>query len=163
MTLPPAFVARVRVQPNSYTCGPVALRHALLWHGVPVSVQRIARAARVTKKHGADEHKLARAAEKLGFRLRHIQRQDCAPIVCLLVRSLAAKKIPVLVCVDRNEDGPWQHWITVVHATARAVTICDSARPGPVVRTITWREFLGRACAWYPGAARFDLYPVVRA
>ncbi len=168
MILPPAFTKSVRPQPNAYTCGAAALRHAIAWHAIAYrgkifSLASIAKAARVSKTHGADEHKLARAAERFGYRLGHRQWTDATPIVRSFLRGCSFRRTPVLVPVDRNSDGPWQHWITVVHTTARVVTLCDSERPGPVIRTVTWREFLGRACTWYPGGARFDLYPVVRA
>jgi ABC-type bacteriocin/lantibiotic exporter with double-glycine peptidase domain len=158
--LPREFVERVRVQPNPYTCAPAALRYALLWHGERISLERVVKAARVSKKHGADEFKLAKAARRFGYEMTHHRRDNAPMIVKANLRWWSSLRVPVLTCVDQDSEGKWAHWITMINATARAVTFCDPARPGPVIRVVTWREFLGRACAWYPGVARFDIYPV---
>ena len=146
-----------RLQPNTYTCGPAALRHALRCYGVRASVRRLAELAGTTPEAGTDEQGLAFAAQAYGFKLQHVSR-NAAPIARA---ALLATVGPVICTVDRLE-----HWITVVASTARAVHYLDSegVDPKQVNRRVPWREFLRRAVDWYPpNEPRFDLYPLVRA
>lgn len=142
------------LQPNGYTCGPCALRHALLCYGQRVSVRRIAALAG-TNYDGTSNTELDTAANALGFKLEWV-RYDTAPMYREALRNLSHARIPAIVAVDRLE-----HWVTAVHATSRHVWICDSSHPGPVLQRLTWRAFLQRASIWMaPKEVYFDLYPV---
>lgn len=148
-----------RAQHNAWSCGPAALRHGLLCLGRRVAARRLARMSGCTRRRAPGDEGLRRAAAELGCRLGHEVHASEAPVRRSL-RAHLAGGAPVLLCVDRDSDGPWAHWIVAVGATARHVTICDSARPGPVVRRMTWRAFLDRACMYHLGEKRFDLYPL---
>lgn len=150
-----------RLQPNAWSCSAAALRNAIACYGRRIDVRRLAKAARVTRKHGADESKIRRAARRFGYRLEHV-RLDTHGLMRAAVTNLADANVPALIPVDRDVTGLWIHWITLVAADAKRVTICDSARPGPAVRVLSWRSFLGRACCYHPNETRFDLYPLRR-
>src|SRR5881628_1434888 len=57
-------------QPNSWTCGPFALKHGLLALGVFAREDDLARVAASTERHGTDEPGLRRAARAHGVELR---------------------------------------------------------------------------------------------
>ena len=146
-----------RLQANTYTCGPCALRHALRCYGVRASVRRLADLAGIHRDFEDDTTPgLERAAATYGFRLQHVCRDH--PMIARLALEARSTDAPVLVCVDR-----WGHWVTVTGTTSRQVTYLDSERPGPVERRESWRAFLSRAVMWNPGETRFDFYPLVRA
>lgn len=156
----------LRYQINKYTCGPAALRHALLVYGVRVDTARLSKIAG-TSWRGTDANQITRAGATFGCSLGWDRRHTPANARETL-RNYSASEIPVLVCVDRDET-PGAHWITVVHASSRTVTYLDSSRGSPIMRRQTWRAFLGRACAWYPASLPrglattiFDLYPLTR-
>ncbi len=132
-------------QINSHSCAPAALGNALLRCGVNVSLRRLGRMCKVTKRMGADEFKLAIAADQLGFCLTPF-RCFTPALARDTVRAHLRVGTPILLCVDRDTDGVWAHWITVVHATSRHAWIADSARGyGPVLKKMSWRRFLARA------------------
>lgn len=149
-------------QPNGWSCGPAALRHALLCHGVRASTRRLASLAGIdrafTARPDADTAPgLQRAAKALGFRLSH--RMIEAPgMVKLMLQNATSSGWPVLVCLDN-----WDHWVCVHTAwtTGLCVGYFDSSRDLDGVRqAATWAEFLHRS-RWAP-RPRWDLYPLVR-
>lgn len=145
-----------RLQTNTYTCGPNALRHALYLLGIRASVRRIAALAEISKDNvPADTTPgLVTAAGAYGCKVEHLVRNTAG----LARAALSGTTAPVLFCVDR-----WNHWVCVARITSRHVHYLDSERPGPVERCDTWREFLSRAVVWHPGdPPRFDLYRVLR-
>jgi ABC-type bacteriocin/lantibiotic exporter with double-glycine peptidase domain len=155
------LVKTMHVQRNPWSCGPCALRHAFLIYGKRFSWKRIARIAQLNAKFDGDtEPRLKNAAYLLGFSMEHRKASTHGHARGLL-RFYARNAIPVLMCVDRDRDGYWRHWIVVCTVDARHVWIADSSRPGPVCERLTWRQFLGRAGLYHPGEERFDLYPVV--
>src|ERR1700704_2943934 len=94
-------------QPNEWTCGPFALKHALLALGRMVDVSQIATTARTHWWSGTDEIQLARAAREFECDLVLERRSDAEQARKLLVKYLRVQT-PVLLCVDE-----WSHWITV--------------------------------------------------
>lgn len=134
-----------RLQPNAWSCGPTALYNALLALGVPCGLSSLCNMAACTKEHGASEAGLKMAAWYYGV-------QFCTEVCTSheFARACVRARHPLLVCVDRDSDGPYAHWIAVVKATSRHVWVADSARPGPVLRRLTWRAFFGagRDRAW---------------
>ncbi len=145
-------------QPNSYECGPFALKHALLVLGVFESERRLAHLAG-TDSRGTDESQLARAANRLGFELPTVRAHDAGEGRALLCEWLGAGN-PVLLCVDQ-----WEHWITVVGEADGRVVVLDSAVPG-VVHVVDW-EALRSRWAYREGgldgrvAELFDLNPLI--
>src|SRR6185369_3021310 len=124
----------LRLQPNGYTCGPAALRHALLAYGRRVSVRRLAHLAGTEYHKGTDDRQLQQAAIEVGYRIRSELFTEPEPASSAL-KTYLRTGTPVLLCADRYE-----HWITAVACTGRHVWICDSARPGPVLQRYTWRQ-----------------------
>ena len=107
-------------QPNEWTCGPFALKHALLALGRMVDVKQLASTARTHWWSGTDEIQLARAAREFECDLVLERRRDPEQARKLLVHYLR-EQTPVLLCVDE-----WTHWITVLRAEDRRFVIVDS-------------------------------------
>lgn len=152
-------------QPNGWSCGAMALRHALLVHGERWSVKRCIERCRSHVGQYTDERKLSKALDGTRFCVEHFHCMT--PGMCRAqIRWWARRKVPVIVWVDRDESGPWSHVICVVHATARHVWVCDSGGSGPVVSRVTWSQFLARAVTithltHTSRTERFDLYGVL--
>lgn len=146
----------VRLQPNSWFCGPASLRHVILAYGKRADVRRLAKLARTTKRKGTSDNGMRRALGKLGYRAFW----NCfptAPLAKEAMRNYLHAGYPILACVDRME-----HWIVAIHATARHITICDSSRPGPVLQEIPWAEFMRRLVNWQKhDVVDFEFCPVL--
>lgn len=124
-------------QPNDWTCGPFALKHALVALGRLADEQTISQVAHPHWWAGTDEVKLARAARHFDCDLRLIRRRDAERANHSLVRSVE-QSVPVLLCVDQ-----WAHWITVVgHEQGRFV--CLDSRHEPVLKVIEWPKLRSR-------------------
>lgn len=148
--------ALVLPQWNRYTCGPAALRAALLCYGDRVDGRRLATLAQTDLRKETDEDQLRVAAKEFGFRIGHVLHRDCAgaSAECL---GLLQHQTPILLCVDS-----FSHWITAVKGKSRHVWIVDPARDeGENFRRTTWRDLLRRVHWGLPDEIRFDLYPVV--
>lgn len=120
-------------QPNEWTCGPFALKHALLALGRMVDVGQIASTARTHWWSGTDEIQLARAAREFECDLVLERRSDPDEARKLLVTHLR-EGTPVLLCVDE-----WTHWITVVRAEDRRFVVVDS-NADPLLSVRTWPQ-----------------------
>lgn len=148
-----------QLQPNGYTCGPAALRHALLCYGVRKSVKSLAALCGTTKE-GTNTRQLQYAANALGFQLREFQYRKAAEAVHELIEYLPVT--PCLLCVDRGPDGPWAHWIVCIRATLTVAMIADSARPGPVVQLMRWKNLMRRLAVFEAeGVNTYDIYPLL--
>jgi ABC-type bacteriocin/lantibiotic exporter with double-glycine peptidase domain len=130
----PAKLPAYKLQTTSFNCGPAALHNALLSIGVNRSIRTLARLCGTSRRFGTPEHGIYRAA--------NVRRVVCDTPT--FARETIRVHTPVLLCVDVGADGPFQHWVAVVHTTKQYVTIADSARPGPVVQRITWRRLFQR-------------------
>jgi hypothetical protein len=124
-------------QPNDWTCGPFALKHALIALGRFVEAEQIATTARSHWWSGTDEIRLARAAREFECDLVLERRRDAETARKLLVKFLR-DQIPVLLCVDR-----WEHWITVVRSEDRRFVVIDSTAE-PVMNILTWAQLRTR-------------------
>lgn len=145
---------------NMWTCGPAALRCALLCYGDRVDGRRLAILGSTDRENGADEDGLDEAAREFGFHIEHrtLRTVDAAFAEIL---GLLRTKTPVLLCVD-VVNGEWTHWIAVVRGTSRHAWICDPARDETeVLRRVTWRVLLRRLHWGLPDELRFDVYPLV--
>jgi hypothetical protein len=120
-------------QPNEWTCGPFALKHALLALGRMVDVKQLASTARTHWWSGTDEIQLARAAREFECDLVLERRSDPEQARRLLVNYLR-EQTPVLLCVDE-----WTHWITVLRAEDRRFVIVDSNDPS-LLSLRTWPQ-----------------------
>jgi hypothetical protein len=124
-------------QPNDWTCGPFALKHALVALGRAVDAVHIATTARTHWWSGTDEIRLARAAREFECDLVLERRRDSEQARKLLVKFLR-EQTPVLLCVEE-----WTHWITVVRAEDRRFVVIDST-DDPVLSVMTWPQLRNR-------------------
>jgi hypothetical protein len=118
-------------QPNDWTCGPFALKHALVTIGQLADEQSIAGVAHPHWWAGTNEVKLARAARHVDCDLPMVRRTDADRARGALVRYVG-QELPVIMCVDQ-----WDHWITVVRHEDDRFVLLDSRRE-PVVQVMDW-------------------------
>jgi hypothetical protein len=145
-------------QPNEWTCGPFALKHALAALGCLVDEDAISSVAHPHWAAGTDEIKLRRAARSFDCDLTVIRRTNAERAKESLVRYVD-QRLPVLLCID-----DWGHWVTVVQHEQDRFVVLDSMR-APVLQVLTWPELKKR---WrYVEKTRgdkeltlFDLLPV---
>lgn len=147
-------------QPNDWTCGPFALKHALVTLGRLADEDTIANVAHPHWWAGTDEVKLARAARHFDCDLPTVRRKDAARARGTLVRYVD-QDFPVLLCVD-----DWEHWITVVRHESNRFVVLDS-RSEPIVHVLDWPQLRNRwQCVDYPDEYAeepiplFDMHPV---
>jgi hypothetical protein len=124
-------------QPNDWTCGPFALKHALVALGRLADEQMISAVAHPHWWAGTDEVKLARAARHFDCELPMIRRTESDRARGALIRYVS-QRVPVLLCVD-----DWGHWITVVRHEQHRFVLLDS-RYEPVVHVVTWPQLRTR-------------------
>jgi hypothetical protein len=120
-------------QPNEYTCGPFALKHALLALGRMVDVNQISSRAKTHWWSGTNEIQLARAARAFECDLVLERRRDPEAARKILVKHLR-EQTPVLLCVEE-----WSHWITVLRAEDRRFVVVDSMDE-PLLSVRTWPQ-----------------------
>jgi hypothetical protein len=120
-------------QPNEWTCGPFALKHALLALGKMVDATQIASTARTHWWSGTNEIQLARAAREWECDLVLERRSDAEAARKLLIKHLRDQQ-PVLLCVEE-----WTHWVTVVRAEDRRFVVVDST-DDPLLSVKTWPQ-----------------------
>jgi len=120
-------------QPNEWSCGPFALKHALLALGRMVHADEIAATARTHWWSGTNEIQLARAAREFECDLVLERRSDAEDARKVLVKHLR-EQTPVLLCVDE-----WSHWITVMRAEDRRFVVVDS-NDDPLLSVRTWPQ-----------------------
>ncbi len=148
----------IYTQPNSWLCGPFALKYALLALGIRADEDAIARIAG-TNEHGTDESELERAADRFGCVLGTVRRRDADATRRVLNQQLG-NGVPVLLCIEQ-----WDHWVTAVYEEDDTYVILDSRHPS-IFRIIPW-EFLRELLAYRPGRRSrrgtpiYDLHPVV--
>lgn len=124
-------------QPNDFTCGPFALKHALIALGKLVDENRLARLAGTHWWSGTDEIRLARAARANDCELVQVRRSSPDRAKRAL-SDYVRKRIPVLLCVD-----DWGHWITVVRHERSGFVVLDSDLD-PVLNVLTWQQLRRR-------------------
>lgn len=124
-------------QPNDFTCGPFALKHALLSLGKLVEGEHLAKLAGTHWWSGTNEVKLARAARANDCELPLIRKRS-ADKARRKLNEVLARRVPVLLCVD-----DWGHWITVVRHDQGNYVIIDS-NLDPVIDVLTWPQLRRR-------------------
>ena len=120
-------------QPNEWTCGPFALKHALLALGRMVDVTQIAQTAKTHWWSGTDEIQLARAARTFECDLVLERRRSPDDARKILVKYLR-EQTPVLLCVEE-----WSHWITVLRHEGSKFVVVDST-DDPLLSVRTWPQ-----------------------
>lgn len=150
----PVLDLSYKLRPNTYSCGPTALHNALLACGERHSIKKLCKLAKVSKAHGANEVKLINAVWWVGYALDEVRCRSAE-----FAKAVVESHGPLLTCVDRDKEGLYSHWITVVHHTKRHVWIADSSKPAPVLQRLTWRQFLARAVAVHgPNDSSYNFY-----
>jgi len=144
-------------QPGKTECGPFALKHALLMHGILASEWEIARLAG-TNHEGTDESQLALAARHFGCELPTIREQEPDAARRELLGFLR-KGVPCLLCVDG-----WDHWVTVVHAEKGQYILLDSEK-SEVIVILDWPR-LRQSWVYHeenerPAGTLYDLHPLL--
>ena len=146
-------------QPNDWTCGPFALKHALVALGRLCDEDQISSYAHPHWWSGTDEVRLARAAHEFDCDLPFIRRRDPELAHHALVRY-ARHDIPVLLCID-----DWGHWVTVVRHEHERFVVLDS-KHDPVMHVVGWAQLhrRWRYLDWEydedDPPALYDLHPV---
>jgi len=148
-------------QPNVWQCGPFALKHALLVHGILVNERDISRGAGSHWWAGTDEVQLARVARKYGCRLEMIRKLQPEAARRELVAYLR-RGVPALLCVYE-----WSHWVTVVKEEKGQFILLDSRDPA-VVSIATWAQLRNMWAYHEPDEydpdtvhTLFDLHPLI--
>ena len=140
-------------QPNSWLCGPFALKHGLLLAGLRADEEEIARIAG-TDRTGTDETELARAAGHFGCSLGSVRRRDAEAAKRDLTRLLA-DTTPVLLCIEQ-----WDHWVVAAHEEEGTFVVLDSRAPA-IFRVLPW-EYLRELLVYRRGRHTriYDLHPL---
>jgi hypothetical protein len=125
-------------QPNTWQCGPFALKHALAILGKFVDEKTLTKQARTTRG-GTDERMLSRAAKAVKTKLVEFRRTNEDAAYRALTKNLE-QGLPCLICINQ-----WGHWVTIVGFNAREnrFVVLDSEKD-PVVRLPTWTELKRR-------------------
>jgi hypothetical protein len=151
----------IYAQPNSWQCGPFALKHGLLALGIYAHEDELARIASSTEKNGTDEHQLARAAQACGCTLSVVRRFHAGAAQQELDHWFA-RGIPVLLCLDQ-----WEHWVVAMAADGEHIVVLDSQFDNAVLRVET-RDRVAERLAYHKRRWRgmwtqqiYDLYPLV--
>jgi hypothetical protein len=134
-------------QPNEWTCGPFALKHALVALGRTVHASEIAQTARTHWWSGTNEIRLARAARSFDCDLVLERSRHAEEARKRLIKLLRDDQVPVLLCVDE-----WTHWITVVGVEGNRFLVIDSEQD-PVLTIHTWAQLRAR---WHYDDVDFD-------
>jgi ABC-type bacteriocin/lantibiotic exporter with double-glycine peptidase domain len=128
----------VKLQKNSYHCGPTALHNALLMLGKDIEIDTVAKKCGTTSESGTNENQLLKAAKKFGCNFKTIKAYSEDELKSQLSYYLK-KSYPILAAFD-----DWQHWAAIIHTKQNKFIILDSSRPGPTVRAYTWKKLKSR-------------------
>ncbi|MGD2134521.1 MAG: hypothetical protein PVF27_00100 [Gemmatimonadales bacterium] len=149
-------------QPNTWQCGPFALKYALLSLGIFADEDDLAAIAGTSARDGTDEVGLGRAASAFGARLALIRRRTARGAKRALDGWLR-RGVPVLICVDQ-----WDHWVTVVGNDGERYVLLDSQRSrSSVLAVVRWNALASRLVYRWPRLGGlwttrlYDLQPVV--
>ncbi|MCE1187885.1 MAG: hypothetical protein LWX56_01990 [Ignavibacteria bacterium] len=124
-------------QPDTYSCGPFALKYALIMLGETRDEHFIARKAGSTWWHGTDEIGLAKAARACNCKMNYFHSSN-ALVVVKRLHSFLNRGIPCVLSVDN-----WEHWLTVVSESAGKYVLIDS-KQDRVILVCTQKTLLNR-------------------
>lgn len=143
-------------QPDSYRCGPFALKYALAMLGIFKHEDTIAAIAGSNWWAGTDEIGLARAAKHSGVRLKYLQSSNPNDARRMINEQLA-KKRPLLLCVK-----DWEHWCTVVSYSKGKYILIDSEWDKVIlIRSSDQLVRYWRFKDYYEGVISYDAYAVI--
>ncbi len=125
-------------QPNTWQCGPFALKHALAILGRFVDEKAITKKAKTTRG-GTDEKMLGRAAKSFKCHMMEFRLVDEDAAYRRITQYLD-KGLPCMICINQ-----WGHWVTIVGFNSRTkrFVVLDSEKD-PVVRLPAWGELKRR-------------------
>lgn len=106
----------VRKQTAS-ACGPYALESVLRYLKIPVTITRIKKLTKMTRRRGTAPDNMTRAAQKLGFRVRVKEWAELQDL-----RSALKKNLPPIVLWFSEHEG---HYSAVVGMDRRFVYLAD--------------------------------------
>jgi hypothetical protein len=141
-------------QPNSYTCGPFALKYALVMLGIFKNEREIGKAAGVTWWAGTDEIGLARAAKKYNCQMKYFRESRGKNALEVLNKKLK-KGYPCILSVEN-----WEHWLTVLGYQKNKYIIVDSSLD-KVVNILTSSQLLKKWKFVEDEVVSFDGYAIV--
>ncbi len=124
-------------QPGEWQCGPFALKHALIMHGLLVAEKDIARIAGTHWWNGTNEIQLGKAARAFNCDFLMIRKYDSEHARKEL-NGFLRDRIPTLLCVDE-----WEHWLVVVKQEKGKYILLDSEDPA-VLTIVTWPQLRNR-------------------
>jgi hypothetical protein len=148
-------------QPNTWQCGPFALKHALITLGIFAEEGTITRIAGTRSDSGTDEKQLALAAQSYHCDLpmirRHLPEKARSELLSYLRRG-----IPALLCLY-----DWSHWVAIVKAERGQFIVLDSEDKA-VLTILSWGELKSRWVYHLKDEidrehreAVYDLHPVI--
>jgi len=122
-------------QPNSYQCGPFALKYAFVMLGIFKSEDQIAKVAGSTWWEGTDEIGLSRAARRYRCRLTHFSSGDPDTARKALNKKIK-KGIPCVLSVNN-----WEHWLTAINYSSGKYVVVDSGMDD-VINVVSARKLM---------------------
>ncbi len=141
-------------QKNSYTCGPFALKYALVMLGIFKNEKDIAKFAGSTFRAGTDETGLAKAAKK--FKCEMVYFHKILPEDALQeLNKRLEKNIPCILSVNN-----WGHWATVLRYDKKRYIVVDSGMER-VISALTPSQLLKKWKYEEAGLTSFDGYALV--
>jgi hypothetical protein len=143
-------------QPNSYQCGPFALKYALVMLGIFKNEDEIGITAGSTWWGGTDEIGLAKAARKYNVKMKYLQSSNPDDARRMLNQKLK-KRIPCVLSVKG-----WGHWITVVGYSKGKYVVIDSDLDNVIsVQTSSQLLRQWRYKDYYDEFISYDAYAIV--
>ena len=124
-------------QPDDYSCGPFALKHALVTLGKFASESELKAAAGTHWWSGTSELGLERAARSVGCNLE-LARKRTSESARKELNAWLRARYPVVTCVDG-----WAHWISVLSESRGQYVIVDS-NLDPVLDVVGWSQLSKR-------------------
>lgn len=143
-------------QPNSYQCGPFALKYALIMLGIFKDEDEIGITAGSTWWGGTDEIGLARASRRYNCKMKYFQSSNPNDARRAL-NELLKKRIPCILSVNN-----WGHWLTVVSYSKGNYVVVDSELDD-VITVFNSKQLLRK---WkykdpYDGRISYDAYALL--
>jgi ABC-type bacteriocin/lantibiotic exporter with double-glycine peptidase domain len=110
----------MRLQENSYSCGPAAIRNAFRVFGHKVSLKNIA-AACGTTEDGTDDVEMLQGIRAFNYTATEYKANSKTEGWLWLHGCLTHDRV-VILCIN-----DWQHWVVCIGSLGNRVVIFDSA------------------------------------
>jgi ABC-type bacteriocin/lantibiotic exporter with double-glycine peptidase domain len=134
--------ARAFEQPNDYTCGPAALKTALLVLGKNYSLKRLIELCKSTKKDGTTVKKMVRAANSLGISVMCVQNTTLRHMQSALKNNPRQPRSIIVEYLQDKNDLESGHWSTVASYSAKNGKIILFDPSDGVRRSYKWNNFI---------------------